>query len=60
LFDYYIAGYPYPKVMSPPVDPAIAATIDTMMRYMPPRLLGEPGIYFAVIIVLIFIIVVYI
>jgi len=31
-----------------------------MMKYMPPRLLGEPGIYFAVIIVLIFIIVVYI
>jgi hypothetical protein len=31
-----------------------------MMQYMPPRWLGEPGIYFAVILVLIFIIVVYI
>jgi len=27
---------------------------------MPPRFLGEPGIYFAVIIILIFIIVVYV
>ncbi len=60
LFYYFIAGYPYPKVVSIPTDPAIVATIDTMMKYMPPRLLGEPGIYFAVIIVLIFIIVVYI
>jgi hypothetical protein len=31
-----------------------------MMGYMPPQFLGEPGIYFAVIIILIFIIVVYI
>lgn len=60
LFYYYIAGYPYPHVISPPTDPAVIATVDTMMKYMPPRLLGEPGIYFAVIIVLIFIIVVYI
>ncbi len=45
---------------APPTDPAIAQAIDSMMRYMPPRLLGEPGIYFAVIIILIFIIVVYI
>jgi hypothetical protein len=60
LFYYYMAVYPYPHIISPPTDATVAATIDTMMRYMPPRLLGEPGIYFAVIIVLIFIIVVYI
>jgi hypothetical protein len=47
-------------VISPAADPTIAAAVETMMRYMPPRLLGEPGIYFAVIVVLIFIIVVYI
>jgi hypothetical protein len=31
-----------------------------MLEYMPPHLLGSPGIYFAVIIVLIFILVVYV
>jgi uncharacterized membrane protein required for colicin V production len=31
-----------------------------MLQYMPPHLLGAPGIYFAVIIVLIFILVVYV
>jgi hypothetical protein len=60
LFYYYVAEYPYTNVIAPPTDPAIAQAINTMMAYMPPRLLGEPGIYFAVIIVLIFIIVVYV
>ena len=60
LFYNHIGEYPYPNVISRAVDPVIVATVDTMMKYMPPRLLGEPGIYFAVIIVLIFIIVVYV
>ncbi|CAG0971383.1 hypothetical protein ANAEL_01200 [Anaerolineales bacterium] len=60
LFYIYMANYPYPDIISRAADPAIATAIDTMMKYMPPRFLGEPGIYFAVIIILIFIIVVYI
>ncbi len=60
LFYNHVAEYPYRNVISPAIDPAIAQAVDLMMRYMPPRLLGEPGIYFAVIIILIFIIVVYI
>jgi hypothetical protein len=60
LYYYYVANYPYPNFISAPTDPAIIAAVDTMMRYMPPRALGEPAIYFAVIIVLIFIIVVYV
>ncbi len=60
LFYNHMANYPYRDIMSPASDPAIIQAIDTMMRYMPPRFLGEPSIYFAVIIVLIFIIVVYI
>lgn len=60
IFYNHMANYPYPKIVSPAVDPAVIQAIDTMMKYMPPRFLGEPGIYFAVIIVLIFIIVVYI
>jgi uncharacterized membrane protein required for colicin V production len=60
LFYNHMANYPYPNIISPATDPAIIQAIDVMMKYMPPRFLGEPSIYFAVIIVLIFIIVVYI
>jgi hypothetical protein len=60
LFYNHVAQYPYPKVISRAVDPVAAQAVELMMRYMPPRLFGEPGIYFAVIVILIFIIVVYI
>ena len=60
LFYNHVANYPYKDIISPATDPVIVQAIDTMMKYMPPRFLGEPGIYFAVIIILIFIIVVYI
>jgi len=60
LFYNHVANYPYSHIISPATDPAIVQAIDVMMKYMPPRFLGEPGIYFAVIIILIFIIVVYI
>jgi uncharacterized membrane protein required for colicin V production len=60
LFYNHMANYPYPNIISPATDPVIVQAIEVMMKYMPPRFLGEPGIYFAVIIILIFIIVVYI
>jgi uncharacterized membrane protein required for colicin V production len=60
LFYNHEAQYPYPNIISRATDPAIVEVINRMMNYMPPRFLGEPGIYFAVIIILIFIIVVYI
>jgi len=60
LFYNHMANYPFPEIVSPATDPVILQTIGRMMEYMPPRFLGEPGIYFAVIIILIFIIVVYI
>jgi hypothetical protein len=60
LFYNYMANYPYPHIISPTTDPVIAEAIGVMMKYMPPRFLGEPGIYFAVIIILIIIIIVYI
>ena len=58
---YYIhrAGYPFPNVISPPSG-ELAAKIETIMNYMPPHVLGEPAIYFASTIVLIFILVVYV
>jgi hypothetical protein len=60
LYYIHFANYPHPTVLSRATDPAIAEAVERMMAVMPPRFLGEPGIYFAVIIILIFIIVVYI
>jgi uncharacterized membrane protein required for colicin V production len=60
LFYNHVANYPYPDIISRATDPVVAQAIELMMKYMPPRFLGEPSIYFAVIIILIFIIVVYI
>lgn len=60
LFYNHMANYPYPEIVAPATDPTVLQAIESMLRFMPPRFLGEPGIYFAVIIILIFIIVVYI
>jgi hypothetical protein len=58
---YYIndANYPYPYAIgAPPAN--LLASVQSLMAFMPPRLLGVPGIYFAVILSFIFVIVVYI
>ncbi len=49
-----------PNVVSAPTDPGTAAAVQSLLTYMPPHVLGEPGIYFAVILAFIFVIVVYI
>lgn len=61
LFYIHTANYPFPEVISPPTPGTpLAESVALMMNYMPPRWLGEPTVYFAVILILIFIIVVYI
>ena len=60
LFYMHIADYPFPDVISRPADPELLQTVNQMMLYMPPQLLGEPGIYFAIIIAFVFVLVVYI
>jgi uncharacterized membrane protein required for colicin V production len=60
LYWMYEADYPFPKFMTPPTDPAVVETVNKMMAYMPPVVLGEPGIYFAIILAFIFVLVVYI
>ena len=55
----HTAGYPFPEVISAPTG-EILASVDRMMAYMPPQLLGEPGIYFAIILAFVFVLVVYI
>jgi uncharacterized membrane protein required for colicin V production len=60
LYYIHIADYPFPNVISKPVDPALLEKVNQMMLYMPPQLLGEPGIYFAIILAFVFVLVVYI
>ncbi|HQU36050.1 MAG TPA: CvpA family protein [Anaerolineales bacterium] len=67
---YFIAGsvlfyldkakYPFSQIVAAPTDPNLLTKINNMMLYMPPALLGDPGIYFAIILAFVFIIVVYI
>jgi len=53
------AGYPFTHIINTPTgDMATAA--EAMLHYMAPKLLGIPGIYFAVVIAFMFVIVVFI
>ncbi len=60
LFYMNVANYPFKEVISKPTDPTLLQTVNQMMLYMPPQLLGEPGIYFAIILAFVFVLVVYI
>lgn len=60
LYYINIADYPFQKVISRPTDPDVLEAVRQMMLYMPPQLLGEPGIYFAIILAFVFVLVVYI
>ncbi|MGB8213198.1 MAG: hypothetical protein WCE68_06525 [Anaerolineales bacterium] len=53
------AKYPFANIVSAPTGD-FAKMADTMLHYMPPKLLGVPGIYFAVVISFIFVIVVFV
>ena len=58
---FYMAdsNYPFAKIISAPTSD-IATIANNMLLYMAPRLLGIPGIYFAVVVAFIFVIVVFI
>lgn len=56
---FHIADYPYENVIAPAADANFSEIVAGLMATMPPNLLGEPGIYFAALILLIFILVVY-
>jgi hypothetical protein len=60
---YYLheANFPFVNVISPPPSGSpLEMTINYMVMYMPPHLLGEPTIYFAVILAFVFVMVVFI
>jgi hypothetical protein len=61
LFYLYEAKFPFATVISPPqAGSQLETTINYMMQYMAPHLLGEPIIYFAVILAFVFVIVVFV
>ena len=60
LYYVHIADYSFQNVIIKPTDPTLLQQVNEMMLYMPPQLLGEPGIYFAVILAMVFVLVVYI
>lgn len=52
----HLAGYPWPDLVTPPND---FASLE-LLAYMPPVLLGEPAIFFAVGLAFVFVIIVFI
>jgi hypothetical protein len=58
---YYIhqGNYPFPDFISPPPD-AMRASVDQLVSFMPPRWLGIPGIYVAVGLSFLFVLIVFI
>lgn len=59
---YYLhdAAYPFPAI-TPPVEGTAAGNAAlNLLKYMPPRLLGVPAIYFAVVLAFVFVLVVFI
>lgn len=59
LFYLHQANYPFSNIVSAPTG-NVLTQVQTLMNWMPPHLLGEPGIYFAVLICFIFVLVVFI
>jgi uncharacterized membrane protein required for colicin V production len=59
---YYLhmANYPTSMVIMPPEGSELALQIESMIKYLPPLMIPEPHIYFAVGIVFVFVIVVFV
>jgi uncharacterized membrane protein required for colicin V production len=59
---YYLhaSGYPTDLIIRPEEGSALATQINDMVAYLPPAILGIPQIYFAVGVVFVFIIVVFV
>ena len=58
-FYLHQAHYPYPNFISAPSN-EISPAVERLVTYLPPRWLGIPGIYFAVAVAFIFVLIVFI
>jgi uncharacterized membrane protein required for colicin V production len=56
----HITNYPTSMVILPPEGSELALQIESMIKYLPPLMIPEPHIYFAVGIVFVFVIVVFV
>lgn len=54
------AGYPFATISAPLAGTPMGEAALKLIEYMPPKLMGEPTIYFAVVLAFIFVIVVFI
>lgn len=54
------ATYPFAIITAPDSATPVGKMALTLLQYLPPRLLGIPGIYFAVVVAFIFVLVVFI
>ena len=59
-FYMYQANYPFPLITVPDQTTVVGKAAAALLQYMPPRVLGIPAIYFAVVISFIFVIVVFV
>jgi uncharacterized membrane protein required for colicin V production len=60
-FYMHEAGYPFDNyIFAPDPNTPMGQSAETLLPYLAPRLLGEPAIYFAVILAFIFVLVVFI
>jgi uncharacterized membrane protein required for colicin V production len=59
-FYMHDAGYPFHMITAPDETTPIGKAAVALLQYMPPRILGIPAIYFAVVLAFIFVIVVFI
>lgn len=59
---YYLhdAGYPFHAIIAPVEGTAAGNAALNLIKYLPPRLLGVPAIYFAVVLAFVFVLVVFI
>lgn len=59
-FYLHDAAYPFSLITPPDPNTPVGKAALTLLQYMPPRLLGIPAIYFAVVLAFIFVIVVFV
>jgi uncharacterized membrane protein required for colicin V production len=59
-FYLHEAQYPFPAITAPLEGTAAGNVALNLLKYMPPRLLGVPAIYFAVVLAFVFVLVVFI
>jgi uncharacterized membrane protein required for colicin V production len=58
-FYMYEANYPFAVIAPPEIGSQVEKIANAMLQYMPPKILGIPGIYFAVVVAFIFVLVVF-